>query len=128
MHARLSLLTATAAVLLATSAMAAPQTPSAASSTAPAASSTAAPAARTTPAASSTAARTTHASAPAHTSNTALYRSAQQKLKDMGLYTGPVDGTRNASFVSALRKYQQDHHLQVSGRLNGQTQRSLGIT
>jgi len=119
MHARLSLLTATAAVLLATSAMAAPQTPPAASSTAPAASSTAAPAARTT-----------HASAPAHsasTSNTALYRSAQQKLKDMGLYTGPVDGTRNAAFVSALRKYQQDHHIQVSGRLNGQTQRSLGI-
>src|SRR5262245_59845949 len=116
MHARLSLLTATAAVLLATSAMAAPPTTTSSSST-PAANSSAAPAA---PAASNRMAtnNTAHSAAHANASSTqALYTRAQQKLKDMGLYSGPVDGSRNAAYVDAIRKFQRDHHLQASGRL-----------
>jgi peptidoglycan hydrolase-like protein with peptidoglycan-binding domain len=124
MHARLSLLTATAAILFATSALAAPPTTSAASSTPAAASSTATPAA---PAANTRMAAASTSQTRTTSSSTALYTRAQQKLKEMGLYSGPLDGSRNATFVTSLRKFQRDHHLQVSGRLNTQTQRALGI-
>ena len=57
----------------------------------------------------------------------ALYRRAQQKLKDMGLYTGPVDGQRNTTYIASLEGFQRSHHLRASGRLTSQTQRALGL-
>lgn len=59
--------------------------------------------------------------------NASLYRRAEQKLQDMGLYAGPVDGTRNALYVRSLETFQRSHHLQINGRLTRQTMRALGI-
>ena len=52
-------------------------------------------------------------------------RSAQQELKDRGYYSGPVDGVIGAATESALRAYQRDRGLQVTGRLDAPTVRSL---
>lgn len=86
------------------------------------------------PAAAPAAAASTQVSAPAapmhssaRASNADLYRRAQQKLKDVNLYTGAIDGTRNAAYVRALERFQREHHLTADGRLNHQTRTALGI-
>jgi lipid-binding SYLF domain-containing protein len=55
-------------------------------------------------------------------------RNAQQALKDKGLYTGPVDGTMNADTQKALREFQQNNNLKVTGTLNHRTMNTLGLT
>lgn len=62
------------------------------------------------------------------TDNTALYRSAQQKLHDLNLYSGEINGQRSSAYVSALRRFQREHHLTVNGRLDARTRQALGIT
>jgi peptidoglycan hydrolase-like protein with peptidoglycan-binding domain len=57
----------------------------------------------------------------------ALYRSAQQKLKSMNLYSGPVDGQRSATFIKSVENFQRDHKLKVTGRMNAETSKALGI-
>lgn len=57
----------------------------------------------------------------------ALYRSAQEKLKSMNLYSGPVDGQRNATFIKSVENFQRDHKLKVTGRMNAETSKALGI-
>jgi hypothetical protein len=52
-------------------------------------------------------------------------RSAQRQLKDRGYYSGPVDGVIGAATESALRAYQRDRGLKVTGRLDSPTVRSL---
>ena len=52
-------------------------------------------------------------------------RSAQRELKDRGYYSGPVDGVIGAATESALRAYQRDRGLKVTGRLDAPTVRSL---
>jgi len=52
-------------------------------------------------------------------------RSAQRQLKDRGYYSGPVDGVLGAGTDGALRAYQRDHGLKVTGRLDSPTVRSL---
>jgi hypothetical protein len=54
-------------------------------------------------------------------------RLAQGKLKDEGLYDGPVDGVAGARTKSALRTYQQKHGLDASGKVDSKTAKSLGI-
>lgn len=56
-----------------------------------------------------------------------LYRSAQEKLRDLHLYNGEISGTRNAAYVSALRRFQREHHLNATGRLDARTRQALGI-
>lgn len=56
-----------------------------------------------------------------------LYRRAQQKLTDIHLYTGAVDGTRNQAFVQSLERFQRSHNIRVNGRLNSETKAALGI-
>jgi peptidoglycan hydrolase-like protein with peptidoglycan-binding domain len=51
--------------------------------------------------------------------------SAQQRLKDDGYYAGPVDGVMGPNTEAALRAYQQDHRLSVTGRLDPPTARAL---
>lgn len=46
-----------------------------------------------------------------------LVRRAQKVLADLGLYTGPLDGTANADTDKAVRKYQKTVGVKVDGRI-----------
>ena len=52
-------------------------------------------------------------------------RSAQRELKERGYYSGPVDGVIGTATESALRAYQRDRGLKITGRLDSPTVRSL---
>jgi len=56
-----------------------------------------------------------------------LVESVQQALKDDGFYYGEVNGDMNANLTAAIRRYQIRNGLQVTGELNDETLRSLGI-
>src|SRR5215468_5252714 len=56
-----------------------------------------------------------------------LVESVQQALKEEGFYYGEVNGDMNANLTAAIRRYQIRNGLQVSGELNDETLRSLGI-
>ena len=56
-----------------------------------------------------------------------LVESVQQALKDEGFYYGEVSGDMNANLTAAIRRYQIRNGLQVSGELNDETLRALGI-
>ena len=53
--------------------------------------------------------------------------SAQQALKDQGFYYGEVTGTKDADTTAAIRRYQIRNGLQITGDLNAETRKSLGI-
>ena len=53
--------------------------------------------------------------------------SAQQALKDQGFYYGEVTGTKDADTTAAIRRYQIRNGLQVTGDLNAETLKSLGL-
>jgi peptidoglycan hydrolase-like protein with peptidoglycan-binding domain len=54
--------------------------------------------------------------------------SAQQKLKDAGFYYGEINGQKDADTTAALRRYQIRNGLPITGELDSETQRSLGVT
>src|ERR1700747_2186021 len=56
-----------------------------------------------------------------------LVESVQQTLKGEGFYYGEVSGEMNANLKAAIRRYQIRNGLQVTGELNDETLRSLGI-
>src|SRR5215470_3266124 len=56
-----------------------------------------------------------------------VVESVQQALKDEGFYYGEINGDMNANLTAAIRRYQIRNGLQVSGELNDETLRSLGI-
>src|SRR5919198_1025336 len=56
-----------------------------------------------------------------------LVESVQQALKDEGFYYGEVNGDMNANLTASIRRYQIRNGLQVTGELNDETLRSLGI-
>jgi len=56
-----------------------------------------------------------------------LVESVQQALKDEGFYYGEVNGDINANLTAAIRRYQIRNGLQVTGELNDETLRSLGL-
>ena len=56
-----------------------------------------------------------------------VVESVQQALKDEGFYYGEVNGDMNANLTAAIRRYQIRNGLEVSGELNDETLRSLGI-
>ena len=53
--------------------------------------------------------------------------SVQQALKDQGFYYGEVTGEKNADTTAGIRRYQIRNGLPVSGELDTETLRSLGI-
>jgi peptidoglycan hydrolase-like protein with peptidoglycan-binding domain len=51
----------------------------------------------------------------------------QNALKDKGFDPGPIDGIMGPRTRAALRRYQTQNHLKVDGRLDSETQASLGV-
>lgn len=52
-------------------------------------------------------------------------QAAQRELRQRGYYTGPVDGVIGPQTTAAVRAYQRDNRLSVTGRLDARTARSL---
>src|SRR3712207_4352959 len=51
----------------------------------------------------------------------------QQKLKDQGFYYGEITGNKDADTTAAIRRYQIRNGLKITGELNAETQKSLGV-
>lgn len=51
----------------------------------------------------------------------------QQALKDQGFYYGEVTGKKDSDTSAAIRRYQIRNGLQITGDLNPETQKSLGL-
>lgn len=56
-----------------------------------------------------------------------LSADVQHALKRRGYYGGPVDGDVGPGTRNALRHYQSDHRLDVTGRIDRDTLRSLDL-
>lgn len=54
-------------------------------------------------------------------------RAAQSKLKQDGFYFGEVNGVYDSATAAAVSRYQIRNGLQISGQLNAETAKSLGI-
>jgi peptidoglycan hydrolase-like protein with peptidoglycan-binding domain len=54
--------------------------------------------------------------------------SAQKKLKDQGFYYGEITGKKDTDTTAAIRRYQIRNGLQITGELNAETLRALGLT
>lgn len=52
----------------------------------------------------------------------------QQKLKDLGYYTGEIDGILGQSSISAIKKFQLDNGLTVDGIVGAKTASKLNIS
>jgi len=56
-----------------------------------------------------------------------LIQNVQQALKDEGFYYGEVTGEKDADTTAAIRRYQIRNGLQISGDLNEETLKALGV-
>ena len=52
---------------------------------------------------------------------------AQQVLKNDGIYSGPIDGRMSPDMREAIRSFQQSHELNVTGAIDDDTARELGL-
>ena len=57
-----------------------------------------------------------------------LIENAQQALKDQGFYYGDVTGNKDPDTTAAIRRYQIRNGLQITGDLNDETIKSLGVS
>ena len=68
-------------------------------------------------------------SAPAViTANSANTRIVQAKLAGLGYYDGAIDGVYDNDTIDAIKNYQSDSNLVVSGVLDSATTAALGVT
>ena len=51
----------------------------------------------------------------------------QRVLKDQGFYYGDINGQKTADTTAAIRRYQIRNGLQITGEIDAETLRSLGI-
>lgn len=56
-----------------------------------------------------------------------VIESVQQKLKEQGFYYGEINGKKDTDTTAAIRRYQIRNGLQITGEINAETQRSLGL-
>ena len=56
-----------------------------------------------------------------------VVESVQQALKDEGFYYGEVTGSKDADTSAAIRRYQIRNGLQITGELNDETLKALGV-
>jgi peptidoglycan hydrolase-like protein with peptidoglycan-binding domain len=54
-------------------------------------------------------------------------KEVQQRLRQIGAYSGAVDGVWGGDSAAALQRFQQSRGLQVTGQLNQATVATLGI-
>ena len=54
-----------------------------------------------------------------------VVRNAQQTLKDLGIYTGAVDGQMGPNTSKAIREFQEQAGLEATGKLNVATMKEL---
>src|SRR5216683_298033 len=54
-------------------------------------------------------------------------QNVQQVLKDQGFYYGDISGTKDADTSAAIRRYQIRNGLQITGDLNDETLKALGV-
>lgn len=59
--------------------------------------------------------------------STSIIKAAQQELKDLGYYTGTVDGSFGPKSKAALKAFQEDNGLKVDGELGPKSKAALGI-
>jgi len=52
---------------------------------------------------------------------------AQQRLRQLGYYRGPIDGAFGPGSKRALVRFQRDHRIPMTGWLDGRTQRALRL-
>ena len=57
-----------------------------------------------------------------------VVRTIQQKLKNWGYYSGPVDGIFGAKTLSAVKYFQRKNGLTVDGKVGAKTLAALGIS
>ena len=62
-----------------------------------------------------------------NTPNTDQVSKAQEVLKNNGIYSGPVDGKMSQGTREAIRSFQQSHELNVTGAIDDDTARELGL-
>ena len=53
--------------------------------------------------------------------------SAQERLKELGYYDGPINGVYDDATVVAIKNFQADRGIYVSGAVGGVTANALGI-
>jgi hypothetical protein len=56
-----------------------------------------------------------------------LAMSVQSKLADQGYYHGQIDGVIGSGSLQAIRQFQADHRLPVTGKINPKLLSALGI-
>jgi peptidoglycan hydrolase-like protein with peptidoglycan-binding domain len=54
-------------------------------------------------------------------------RAVQGRLRDLGFYTGGVDGVWGQSTQNAVAQFQQNRGLQPNGQLNSATVNAMGL-
>ena len=59
--------------------------------------------------------------------NTQRVSEAQEVLKNDGIYSGPVDGRMSQSTREAIRSFQQSHQVNMTGTIDAETARELGL-
>ena len=62
-----------------------------------------------------------------NTPNTDQVSKAQEVLKNDGIYLGPVDGRMSQDTREAIRSFQQSHQLNMTGTIDDETARELGL-
>src|SRR6266581_8580413 len=56
-----------------------------------------------------------------------IIQNVQQALKDQGFYYGEITGAKDADTTAAIRRYQIRNGLPITGDLNDETLKSLGV-
>lgn len=69
----------------------------------------------------------THRAASAHPLDPAVVRGIQQRLRQLGFYSGRVDGVWGPGTRTALERFQRSRNLEATGDLNPTTASALGL-